>query len=418
MQIKKIIQQSACIGVCILLLVSTPGFSQQPKTRKAVFVIADGIPADVIEKVSKPNLDLIIKEGGYKRAFVGGIKGSYSQTPTISAPGYNNLLTGTWGNKHNVWDNDIAAPNYNYYSVFRIFKEQYPDKKTAVFSSWTDNRTKLIGDGLPQTGSINIDGKFDGYELDTMRFKHDKAGYNMHLIDEQVIHVADSAIRKQAPDLSWIYLEYTDDIGHKFGNSEQQNKAVQYLDEQMGKIWEAIQYREKNFSEEWLIIITTDHGRDAVTGKNHGGQSDRERTTWIVSNAKNLNDYYKNEQPAIVDILPTIERFLQVNIPPAQSRELDGIPLTGPVSIAAPLLKWHNDSLTVQWTTFEQKGKVKIWLTNTNNFKTGGTDDYRMAGETAVSAEQFTFAVKPSDFYKVVIEGAHNTINQWWVKPK
>ena len=409
---------TAGIGACFAIFLSSTIFAQHPKTHKAVYVIADGIPADVLEKISKPNLDRIIKEGGYKRAFVGGLKGTYSQTPTISAPGYNDLLTGTWGNKHNVWGNDIAAPNYHYYSVFRIFKEQYTDKKTAVFSSWTDNRTKLVGDGLPQTGPINIDGKFDGYELDTVRFRHDKAGNYMHLIDEQVIQVADSFIRKEAPDLSWIYLEYTDDIGHKYGNSEEQNKAVQYLDEQLGRIWEAIQYREKNFNEEWLIIITTDHGRDALTGKNHGGQSDRERTTWIISNAKNLNDYYNTEQPAIVDLLPTIERFLQVNIPTAQTRELDGIPLTGPVSIAAPSLQWHNDSLTVRWKPYEKKGKVKIWVTGTNHFKTGGTDDYRLAGETDIIAGQFSFAAKPSDFYKVVIEAAHNTVNQWWVKPK
>jgi hypothetical protein len=29
----------------------------------------------------------------------------------------------------------------------------------------------------------------------------------------------------------------------------------------------------KYHKEDWLFIITTDHGRDSINGKNHGGQS-------------------------------------------------------------------------------------------------------------------------------------------------
>jgi predicted AlkP superfamily pyrophosphatase or phosphodiesterase len=103
------------LSVCI----STTTHAQQ-KVKKALFVIVDGIPADVIEKINTPNLKLIAAQGKYMRAHVGGEKGGYSQTPTISAVGYNSLLTGTWVNKHNVWDNDIAAPNYSYPTIFQV----------------------------------------------------------------------------------------------------------------------------------------------------------------------------------------------------------------------------------------------------------------------------------------------------------
>jgi hypothetical protein len=132
--------------VLLLVILGTGAWAQK---KKALFVIVDGIAADVIENQPTPFLKTIAKAGGYTRAHVGGEKGGYSQTPTISAVGYNSLLTGTWVNKHNVWGNDIKAPNYHYWTLFRFFKEQYPQKKTAVFSSWLDNRTKLVGENLP-----------------------------------------------------------------------------------------------------------------------------------------------------------------------------------------------------------------------------------------------------------------------------
>ena len=96
-------------------------------------------------------------------------------------------------------------------------------------------------------------------------------------------------IREKAPDLSWVYLEYTDEMGHRHGDSPQMDKAVGYADAQIGRIWQAIKYRMANYHEDWVIYITTDHGRDPKTGRNHGGQSDRERNTWIVTNARDLN---------------------------------------------------------------------------------------------------------------------------------
>jgi arylsulfatase A-like enzyme len=102
-------------------------------------------------------------------------------------------------------------------------------------------------------------------------------------------------------------------MGHKYGDSEPFYQAVRYLDAQIDKLKKAIQYREQHFAEDWLLILTTDHGRDAATGKNHGGQSDRERTTWIATNAKKLNNYYRDYQPAVVDILPTIATISRSN---------------------------------------------------------------------------------------------------------
>ncbi len=407
----------SCLLLCTLCGIT---LHAQKGARKAVFIIVDGIPADVKEKVPTPHMDSIAATGGYTRAHVGGEKDGYSQTPTISAVGYNSLLTGTWVNKHNVWDNDIKAQNYNYWSLFRYFKQAFPQKKTAIFSTWLDNRTKLVGDSLPQTGYLHIDHHVDGLELDTVRYPHDKNSWYIHLVDEEVTTQADNYIRGNAPDLSWVYLEYSDDMGHRFGDSGKMYDAVKMVDDQVGRIWNAIEYRRKQFGEDWLIFITTDHGRDSRTGRGHGGQSDRERTTWMVTNAKDLNSYFKNNQPGIVDIMPSITRFMQIPVPLENAREVDGVPLIGKVSLAQPQAQLENGQLQLQWKALEKKGTVKFWIATTNNFKEGGTDEYKQMGEAPLAQEKATVNVQqlPSGFYKIVMEGPDNMVNRWVISKK
>src|ERR1700722_2851725 len=216
-------------AITLFLFLSAVFCFAQPKTRKVVFIIADGIPADLIEKADPSNLKSTSAAGGYSRAYVGGEKGGYSQTPTISANGYNSLLTSTWVNKHNVWGNDIKAPDYNYWTIFRFLKTDQPSKKIGIFSTWTDNRTKLVGESLTATGGFKFDYVSDGYELDTAQFPHDKQSMYIHLIDERVAGDAAKCIKENAPDLSWVYLEYSDDMGHRYGNSPQMTEAIDYV---------------------------------------------------------------------------------------------------------------------------------------------------------------------------------------------
>lgn len=297
------------------------GFSQE---KKIVFIILDGIPAPELERAKTPYLDQIAELGGYARAFTGGEKGGESQTPTISAVGYNSLLTGTWANKHHVWDNDIESPNYAFWTIFRLMREAKPTSKLGIFSTWEDNRTKLLGEGLAETGNLKLDVVFDGFEKDTLTYPHDQEKDYIRKIDNLVSFEAAYALKTKAPDLSWVYLEFTDDMGHRFGKSPQLTAAIEQADQQVGRIWEAIQFRERNFGEKWLIWITTDHGRKAPDYQDHGGQSDSEREIWMVTNSKNLNDRFHSGQAAMVDILPSLVDFLELSVPEEQRKNWDG----------------------------------------------------------------------------------------------
>jgi predicted AlkP superfamily pyrophosphatase or phosphodiesterase len=407
----------------ILLFVVTSLLScdnaSKPKTPKAVFIIVDGIPADVIEKLDPPVLKNISKVGGFTRAHVGGGKGTYSETPTISAVGYNSLLTGTWVHKHNVWDNDIAKPNYQYWNIFRIAEQHNPDLKTAIFSTWLDNRTKLVGEGLDSAGNVQLDYHFDSFELDTINYPHDDSAQYIHRIDEAVSSEAGRYIAEHGPDLSWVYLEFTDDMGHRYGDGDKFYNAIKVADQQIGKVWNAIQEREKKFDEDWLIVITTDHGRDTETGKHHGGQSDRERSTWIVTNAKDLNERFK-DNPGVVDIMPTIARHLKIEIPEEVEKEMDAVPLTGKIDFADLQAEKKNGKIFLRWKSYtkDKDQKAELFITETNSFKHGTRDEYKKIGDVSIVDEQFSFAAGESKFYKILLSTPDQHLNAWIVLDK
>jgi hypothetical protein len=333
--------------------------------------------------------------------------------------GYNSLLTGTWVNKHNVWDNDIADPNYNYWNLFRIAKQNNPALKTAVFSTWEDNRTKLIGEGLHEAGDVSVDFKFDGLEHDTVKYPHDTTRVFIQRIDEAVSGEAARVISSEAPDLSWVYLEFTDDMGHKYGDSQQFHDAIMAADKQVGKVWEAIKQRQNEHDEDWLIVITTDHGRDSHSGHHHGGQSDRERLTWIVTNASQRNARF-NQNPGIVDIFPTICRHLGLQVPEDINREVDGVPFIGPIDLSELRAEKIDGKVVINWTDMSENGSenAEVFISDTNNFKNGGKDDYRKVGEVPVSQETFDIALEGSgNFYKILLKTPRQYANVWVTGP-
>jgi predicted AlkP superfamily pyrophosphatase or phosphodiesterase len=394
----------------LFLLLATQLTAQTPK---AVFIIIDGVPADVIEKLDLPSIREISKTGGYTRAHQGGDKNNITKTPTISAPGYYNVLTGVWGYKHNVWDNDIAAPNYNYWNIFRIARVAKPTLKLGIFSTWEDNRTKLIGEGLPAAGALSMDYKFDGLEKDTVTYPHDNVATHIKKIDEAVTNEATRTIREQGPDLSWVYLEFTDDMGHKYGDSPQFYEAVKAADRQIGKIWAAIKEREKNMNEDWCIIVTTDHGRTIENGKHHGGQSDRERTTWIATNAKHLNASF-NDNPGAVDILPTLCRHLGIVVPDTVGYELDGVPFNGVIELSHLQAIKQGDKVVLTWKNIssDKDTQFNILASSTNHFKTGTSDVFKSVGTVLANAGKFEFKSKEK-FLKVVVKGNDQTAAVW-----
>lgn len=399
------------------LLLLFMSMSLSAKEKKAVFIIVDGIPADQVERLHTPAIFDIATQGAYSRAYTGGEIGGYSETPTISAIGYTNLLTATWLNKHNVGGNDNLKPNYNYWTIFRIAKEQPKQYTTAVYSSWTDNRTVLLGEGKPETNHLKIDYISDGYDLDTQRFPKKEKDLHIFDIDELVSQEAAEGIRKNAPDLSWVYLWYTDDAGHFEGNGAFFDEYVMKADRQIARVWEAVKYREANFDEEWMIVVTTDHGR-GENGHGHGGQSWRERTTWVSTNVP-VNAHFNASSLAITDITPSICRFMGFEIPQDVLWEQDGMPFIGTVDIYDMQTMPYDNTVELSWKCYAEDVPVRVYAAAGNLYKEGKADRWIELGSIRSGEKSYRVDLSKlpkADVYKFVLATQNNHLNRWVVK--
>ncbi len=411
---KNILKQ---IGLFLMFMMIV--FSIQAKVRKTVLIIVDGIPTDVIERLQVPVVFDIAKNGSFGYCYVGGAVGEYTQTPTISAVGYNTILTGTWVNKHNVYGNSNMKPDYNYWSIFRIAKEQKQKKTTAIFSGWTDNRTVLLGYKKPETNYMDIDYIYDGYDNDTINYPHKDKDLHVFDYDETVSLNAAACIKENAPDFSWVYLWYTDDASHIAGNGKYFDEYVMKAGKQIERVWEAVKYREAHFDEEWLVILTTDHGR-TENGYSHGGQSARERRTWVAMN-KLGNNRLLEGRCASVDIVPTICRFMNFNVPQLVRWEQDGIPIIGKIEIDNLSVSNYDKLLTLRWNCYSYQARAHLFVAISNSYQATGSEKWIDLGIIDLKNKEkvIDMSLLPqSKFYKFVLSNDNGSINCWYKKSK
>ena len=160
--------------------------------------------------------------------------------------------------------------------------------------------------------------------------------------------------------------------------------------------------------------MTTDHGRSEDTGKDHGGHSDRVRATWILMNKKG-NEYFQNRTPGVVDILPTMSEFLEINPPLAVKQNWDGVSLLGEVEATNLEATIENENFQISWENLARDNKeAKVYVSYSNNAKHGAKDAYKLLGSVNLQDESAKFPVsQKSEHYTILLETPNHFLNRW-----
>jgi predicted AlkP superfamily pyrophosphatase or phosphodiesterase len=287
----------------VLLLAACGADGGASKTKHALVIGIDGVRVDALQQASTPHLDTLIADGTVTYdAFAGGVLGTPTEQGTWSGPGWSSILTGVWIDKHGVGFNGFLAPRFDEYPhFFARIRELEPNAYLSSFVTWGPINENILA-------SEEADEAFWPMESDS-------AKGDIAVTDAVVAHFGE-----QTPTVVFVQLDEVDHQGHVAGHAAtvpEYIDALETVDAQIGEMLDAVRARPTYDQELWLVVVTTDHG-GIGTGIGHGGQSDDERTIFIIASGGAVGRGHTiSAGPGHTVVPPTVMAHLGLAIDPA-----------------------------------------------------------------------------------------------------
>jgi arylsulfatase A-like enzyme len=294
----------------ITLMLTACGGADAPErpltsTPKVLVIGVDGVRPDVLAEVPTPNLDALMAEGTYTDEARTGL-------PSVSGPGWSSFLNGVWPEKHGVTNNDFTGKRYDLYPDFLTRIEQVrPELGTFAVADWLP--LVQADDGAPTiSDAVDVKHVLDGYELGWPE------------ADSVATALAVTHLETADPDALFVYLGNPDETSHQTGSiGGEYRDAIALSDRHIGLLMAAVRARPSYEAEDWLVVVSTDHGRTEDGG--HGGDTPEERTIFLLVSGPSALEGAPAEPTFIVDVSVTALAHLGIEIDPAW--DLDGRPV-------------------------------------------------------------------------------------------
>lgn len=252
------------------------------KTKKVAIIGFDGARADTIPFIVKSDSDRYINrakysaleelksQGGIFLSYTGGEKDCRQETSTPQ--GWAAMLTGEWAKVTGIYSPRDILEN----TKTVLFEYAEKGKKTAFNAIWNTHFDVTYKSEIEKCKKFNLPLEFDRIED------------NDDILTEKMI----KSVTTDNCDISFCIFELPDHTGHEtklgfWNNNPRYIKAVTECDKNAFKIIKAIENRAAFNDEDWLIIISSDHGGHRRT---HGRQLLSDKMIFIATNKA---EYFK-----------------------------------------------------------------------------------------------------------------------------
>jgi hypothetical protein len=261
-------------------------------TPMALVVGLDGVRPDALAVAETPYMDLLVRGGASSMTAHTQLTGN-----TMSGPGWGSIMSGVDTDKHGVTSNDLGVMDQmsEDFPSFVRRAEELLGVTSAAIVNWVPVAL-LIPEGILET-----------YELGS---------------DLQVGGKASDSLRDQSHAVTFVHLDEVDGNGHGSGFSADNPLyigAIEACDLYIGQMLNAILTRPTFAAEDWLIVLTTDHGG---LGFGHGPMDADNQTIWLVAAGAGIPQQILGPEVSHMDVHPTVMAHLGVW--PEESWDLDG----------------------------------------------------------------------------------------------
>ena len=242
------------LTLSLIVFLPLAAFSQNAK--KVLIIGVDGCRPDAMEVAATPNIDNLISNGLFS-------PDALNNDITYSGPGWSAILCGVWSDKHLVTNNVFAVDDFSTYPpIFKRVEDFNPALNTVSICHWAP-----INDNIVQSYAdiaINVTSDVD--------------------VSSEAVNL----ISNDDPDVMFLHYDDADHIGHSFGFSPSVPEyvgAIEVIDVLIGQVIDEISLRPNYVNEDWLILVTTDHGG---IGTSHGGNTLEEERVFVIASGDNV----------------------------------------------------------------------------------------------------------------------------------
>lgn len=303
------------------------------KVKKVLFLGWDGVRADALtniffdensfdtnlynyEQDEFSGLHTLKERGGLYLAYSGGEKGTESEQTSSTCASWTSILTGGWNTLHGVVDNDdvkraeadtimlkyakLGLDTGLAFDWGQLFDTTLQKEVSFLLENpstpvrYRDiDRTKAASDAdIVKNEDLSSEKDIRALDLDHYNAVamdgeiHPYAGYDIGMRDHLLSRIA------AGDDFVGGIFHRPDTNGHSAGFTNENAhyvNSVRNADVYLYQIIEEIDRREAEENEEWLIVVTTDHGG---SGNDHGKQVYEHRTTWVACNKRIPAEYF------------------------------------------------------------------------------------------------------------------------------
>ena len=271
---------------------------------KALVVMLDGMRADAVENAYAENIRML-RDGKWQD----GYKCSWSlcantilDTITVSGPNHVSIATGVTFAKHGVSGNGNNVCDFSKWpSWLKRVVDARPGTKALFMFSWDWDKS------ICPTPAVN--------------FIHAKDDANAKSMPG-ILSAPD------APDAIMWYIDYPDHAGHGFGYypyTREYLRAVYLSDRAIGGALKAIASRPTFAEEDWLVIVTADHGGYL---RSHGMMNGQATTIPLLVSGRGVSQGRIPGTPHNYDVAPTVLKHFGID---SSGMNLDGKAVGGEV---------------------------------------------------------------------------------------